>query len=148
MTFGAVAGSQRRSAAVTPANVIANGTFADATGWSNIGFSGKSVTGGKLVFASTPAYDPALYNCTLVVGKYYELTYTISGYSSGQPAPILYPQPPYGTVRTANGTYTERLLVDSGTAALGFLTIDVTGTFSIDDVTLVGPYNTATVGGA
>lgn len=129
-------------------NLIGNGTFADATGWTNLGFSGKSVTGGKLVFASTPAYDAAIYLCSPIPGKYYELTYTVSGYSAGNiQAPLLGGTNRLSTVRTANGTYTERLLANTGNTELDFRSNDITGTFSIDNVSLIGPFDTPTVGG-
>lgn len=129
-------------------NLIGNGTFADATGWTNLGFSGKSVSGGKLVFASTPAYDAAIYLCSPIPGKYYELTYTVSGYSAGNiQAPLLGGTNRLSTVRTANGTYTERLLANAGNTELDFRSNDITGTFSIDNVSLIGPFDTSTVGG-
>lgn len=144
--------SVNKTATVTPANLILNGTFTgnDDTGWSNLYFSGKTVSGNQLVFVSTDAYDPAVYNCTLVAGKYYEVTYTVSGYISGNVNPQLAGSGTdrFGTTRTANGTYTERLLANTSNNAFWIGTIDVPGTFNIDNVSLWGPYNTATVGGS
>lgn len=146
----AVHGGLMTAAPITgPANLILNGTFNDATGWTNLGFAGKSITGGKLVFLNTDAYEAAYYVCTMVVGKYYESTYTISGYSAGNVNLFLSGGTDRaGTIRTANGTYTERLLANTGNVQVGIRSNDVIGTYSVDNVSLIGPYTTSTVGGA
>lgn len=135
-------------AGATASNVIVNGGFNDDSSWSGFWYSGKAVTAGKAVFTSSPAYDPITQNVTLVAGKYYELTWTISSRTSGS----AYPSFGGGTGRTgtsraANGTYTERILANTGNNTFN-IALDVTGSLSVDDVSLVGPYNTATVGGA
>jgi len=50
-------------------------------------------------------------------------------------------------VRSANGTYFERLLADADNDTL-ILMPETVETMAIDDVFVVGPYNSATVGGA
>lgn len=131
-----------------PANVITNGGFADDANWSGFWYSGKTAAGGKAVFTASPAFDGIWQAATLTAGKYYELTWTISGYSSGS----IYPRftggtTRNGTPRATNGTFTERMLANTGNNTFEFL-MDVGGTVSVDDISIVGPYDTATVGGA
>lgn len=135
------------TAAPAAANVITNGGFVDETGWAGFWYSGKSATG-KAYFTDSPAFDGVEQGVTLVAGKYYELTWTIGDYASGNVYPFLAGGTQrVGTVRAANGTYTERLLVNTGNTVFGFQ-METGGTLSVDNVSLVGPYNTATVGGA
>lgn len=148
--IGVIAGSRRREGA---ANIILNGTFDSDANWNEFGYDGKSVAGGKAVFTSNGAYDGINQGpLTLVAGKYYELTFTISSYSSGNWYGYTYNSAGGGTTsgtqRSANGTYTERLLIASGANTLGMQSADVTATMQLDNVTLIGPYNTATVGGS
>lgn len=149
MTLGAVASSIRRSAGA-PANVILNGTFASNTIWTGAGFNGKTISGGKANFAATTAFDGfAQSGLTLVNGMYYELTYTISGYSAGTLRPYIgNTSAVSATDRTANGTYVQRLLNASGSNTVCGFQLAVAGTMSVDDLSLVGPYTTSTVGGA
>lgn len=148
MTFGAVAASRRRT--IAPANVITNGTFTTSTGWdASIGYSGKTISGGKANMSSTPAYDGFNIAITVTAGKYYELTWTVSGYSTGNASPYMSGGTARnGVSRTANGTYTERLLANTGNNNFGWYSADVIGTYSVDNITLIGPYDTSTVGGA
>lgn len=131
------------------ANAIVNGDFsAGDANWSGFWYSGKAPTGGKAVFTAAPAYDGIRQNVTIVAGKYYELTWTISSYTSGNIYPFLEGGTARsGTFRASNGTFTERLLVNTGNNVFGFH-METGGTLSVDDISLVGPYDTATVGGA
>lgn len=130
------------------ANVITNGGFADDTGWNGFWYSGKTAAGGKAVFTASPAYDDINQPVTLVAGKYYELTWTISDYASGTVFALFSGGTNRnGTNRSANGTYVERLLVNSGNNTFRFM-LETGGTLSVDDISVVGPYDTATVGGA
>jgi hypothetical protein len=147
VSVGAVAASRRRATAAT--NKITNGDFTGGTtGWTGFGYSGKSVAAGKGVFAATPTYDPISQSVTYEVGKYYEATFTISAYVSGSPGPALLGGTNRdGTTRTADGTYTERLLANTGNNVFAIRGYAGTGTFQVDDVSLIGPYDTSTVGG-
>ena len=132
----------------TPANVITNGGFADDTGWNGFWYSGKAVTGGKAVFTASPTYDDINQTIAVTSGKYYELTFTVSGRASGTVFGQLSGGSTHtGTLRSANGTFAERFLVSAGTNTLRIM-LETSGTLSVDDVSLWGPYNTATVGGA
>jgi hypothetical protein len=84
-------------------NVVTNGDFSNgSTGWTGIG-GNTSVTDGKLVYTDADL----VYQSCLEIGKYYQITYTISDYSAGtfkaQCGTTV------GTSRNANGTYTEVL---------------------------------------
>jgi hypothetical protein len=130
-------------------DVIANGDFgSDDANWIGFWYSGKSVEGGKAVFTNAPAYDGVQQNVSLVEGKYYQLTWTISSYVSGNVYPYLVGGAGRnGVARSSNGTFSERLLVNAGNNAFGFM-METGGTLAVDDVSLVGPYETATVGGS
>lgn len=147
MTLGAIANSRRRSAAA-PANVILNGTFSSNTIWTGVGFSGKTISGGTANFVASPTFDGFGQAVTLTVGSYYELTWTISGRTAGTVRPqISGGAGVLGTDRSTNGTFQERLLIPAG--ANNFLfQLSVTGTLSVDNLSLIGPYTTSTVGGA
>lgn len=145
MTLGAVAGSARRAAPATPANIVGNSAFSDTSAWLGQGVSGLSISAGKGHYASTPAFNGLYQNVTLVNGKYYEVAFTISSFTSGS---IRAGFAGSGTVRTGNGTYTERILAGATTTTFNMQTTTAGTTLDIDDVTAVGPYNTATVGGA
>lgn len=147
MRRGVLAASRRRVAA-GPSNVITNGGFADSTGWYGAGFSGKTISGGKANFVASPTFDGFAQAVPLTAGKYYELTWTISGRTSGTVRPSLTAGTQRdGTGRSTNGTFTERLLANTGNTTFEFM-LSTAGTLSVDDISLVGPYNTATVGGA
>lgn len=133
---------------VTPANIILNGTFSSNTVWAGAGFSGKTISGGTANFVSSPTFDGFNQTIAPVIGKYYELTWTILAYSSGDVYPYFSGGAgTNGTHRSANGTYVERLLTATGANNFGFQ-LDTTGTLSVDNITLIGPYNTSTVGGS
>lgn len=133
----------------TGTNLLTNGSFASYdVGWTGI-YGGRSAATQKLVFTNSATYDPVLQYVSLTAGKYYEITYTISGYSAGD----FFAQlsgggtAVAGTHRTANGTYTERLLANTGNTDVEFLCA-VAATLTVDDITMTGPYNTSTVGGS
>lgn len=95
------------------------------------------------MFAATPAANGITQPLSLPAGKYYEVTFTVSGYSAGNVYPFFSGGTTRtGTARTANGTYTERLLVNSGNTTFG-LESSSTASLSIDDITVTGPYDFA-----
>lgn len=149
MTAGAAAGSRRRSSGVTPTNILTNGDFANSTGWNGPGTGGMTISGGKANYAATPAFNGLYRTIAPLDAQYYELTFTISSYSGGgvNGVMIFGSGGPVGTARTANGTYVERLLAGTGNTALQLRATAAGTTLSIDDVTLIGPYTTSTVGG-
>lgn len=152
MTLGAVAGSRQRSGApVTPAEIITNGGFASSASWNGVGTGGMTVSSGKANYASTPAFN-GIYQTGLTptAGKYYEMTFTISNYTAGSLRGQMLngTSAPVGAIRNANGTYTERLLMGTGNTWFQLQATAAGTTLSVDDVSVIGPYNTSTVGGA
>lgn len=132
-------------ASATPTNILLNGDFSGGTtNWSGFGFSGKAVTGGKAVMTANPAFDGITQNSVpFVAGKYYDVTFTISGYSAGTYYPyFLGGTGRNGTGRSANGTFTERLLANTGNNIYGMQGSSGNSTLSIDDISVVGPYDT------
>lgn len=138
-----------RTPLVTAADVITNGGFDSDTAWAGTGYSGKTISGGRANFSSSPSYDGFVQSgLTLAAGGYYELTWTIIGYVSGNVYPQVFGGSTInGTVRSANGTYSERILTHTGSNGFGFQ-METGGTLSVDNVTLIGPYTTSTVGGS
>jgi hypothetical protein len=135
-------------AGVVIGNIIQNGTFASNTIWAGAGFSGKTISGGTANFVSSPTFNGFTQTIAPVGGKYYELTWTILSYSSGSVRPQTSGGAgSTGTIRSANGTYVERMLVGAGDNNFVFQ-LTVTGTLSVDNLTFIGPYNTSTVGGS
>jgi hypothetical protein len=128
--------------------VVRNGGFAGAAGWTGFGANGKAVSGGKAVFGGTPAASPIAQPVPLVPGKYYQVQFTLAGYSAGNPFPFLGGgMQRNGAQRTANGTYRERLLVNAGNNAFGLQGASGAQSYTVDDVSLTGPFETATVDG-
>jgi hypothetical protein len=157
MTAGAVATSRKRSAVTGPADVILNGTFASSSNWSGAGSNGRTISGGTANFtASTNASDGGFNQDVtgrMVANKYYELTWTILNRTAGDVTAFIFngSSQTGGTFKAANGTYQERILAPSGAAPTQFgfkATAGSPTTLSVDNVSLIGPYDTATVGGA
>lgn len=140
------------TSAAGAADVLTNGNFSSGTtGWTGFGSGGKSVTGGAAVFGpGGTAFDGISQNVTYTAGKYYEVTYTISGYTSGTPQFRFSGggTDRQGSFRSANGTYVERGMANTGNT--NFLIYPGTNGagFTLDNISCIGPYNTSTVGGA
>jgi len=118
---------------------ITNGGFDDGTGW-NLG-EGWSIEGDKAVFVS-PAPGPVgtiVQSGVVAVGKTYRVTFTLSDVENIGDGVILFaiPSGESGTLRTANGTYTQDISVTRGTN-FSFIgdAIPGGGTFKIDDVSV------------
>lgn len=118
---------------------ITNGGFDDGTGWS-LG-AGWSISGGKAVFVS-PSPDPVgtmVQNNVVSPDKTYRVTFTLSDIENIGAGVILFaiPSGESGTLRTANGTYTQDISVTRGTN-FSFIgdAIPGGGTFKIDDVSV------------
>ena len=128
--------------------LVRNGGFADASGWTGFGSNGKSVSGGVAVFGATPASSPISQSVPLVPGKYYQVQFTLAGRTAGNPFPFLSGGTQRnGTQRTANGTYKERLLVNPGNTILGIQGASGAQSYTIENVSLTGPFETSTVDG-
>lgn len=144
---GAAMIALRETSLTATPNVIVNGAFSTDAAWVGFGYSGKTISGGKANFAASPAYDGFIQSgVPFTAGKYYEVTFTVSGRTSGNVYPFLTGGTQRnGTIRSADGTYTERLLVNSGNNAFNFQ-METGGTLSVDDITVTGPFNSPTVG--
>ena len=99
--------------------LVTNGTFDSDTAWSK--GSGWSISDGK---ASKVSGDITylLQNLVLETSKTYKITFTVTNYVSGD-VKFGFTTPtgsPFGTSRTANGTYNELFTHDSNTIALRF----------------------------
>jgi hypothetical protein len=118
-----------RPVEVLGAELVTNGDFATDNSW--IKGSGWTISGGS-ANASNSTAD--LYQENVVEsGKYYKVTYTISNYVSGSVRAELPSNAYDGTLRSANGTYTETLL-SGGTIFLFDARTSFTG--SIDNVSV------------
>lgn len=151
---GTGAGDASNTASVTTQTAGASNIL-NAANWSGGGYSGMSISGGSLEWLNAVGYDGfSQSGLAPVAAKYYELTYTVSGYAKGSLRPFLNGGTMVnGAIRSANGTYVERLLAATGNNALYFQSETDgtnTNTFNIAEggITLVGPYDTATVGGS
>jgi len=88
-------------------NLATNGTFDSDTGWTKQ--TGWSISGGKARCDGSQVGITLLYqDPSLIIGKKYEITFTILLYTAG----IIraYIGNTYGIARSANGTYTESLI--------------------------------------
>lgn len=135
---------------IPPTNILLNGDFSAGTAnWNGFGFNGKSVVASQGVFAATGQFDGVTQSITPVNNKYYELSYTLSSWVSGSMAPGISGGSGQGTptVRSGNGTFVERFLTGTGNTLFVFQS-NSTITTNFDNLSLIGPYNTVTVGGA
>lgn len=155
MTVAAAAASRRRVSG--PSDVIINGTFASSSNWNGAGSNGRTISGGTANFAASTNVSDGGFNQDvtgrMVASKYYELTWTISSRTAGDATPFIYngSGQTNGAFRAADGTYTERLLAPSGAAPTQFgfkATAASPTTLKVDNVSLIGPYDTSTIGGA
>ena len=81
--------------------LVTNGDFsAGGTGWTIMG-AGVSIASGKATWSSAVANE-RITQGALSPAKFYEVTYTVSGYVSGAVYPVGSPTPNTGT---ANGTF-------------------------------------------
>jgi len=117
---------------VTGTDLVTNGNFASATGWT--AQSGWAISGGK---ANGTTTTNAIYQgiAAITASTKYRLIYTISGLTAGSVRVSL--RAAATTTQTTNGTFTE--IVTSGTSADTNFYIDAIASFtgSIDNVSLV-----------
>lgn len=124
---------------------VANGTFTgSASSWtlnSGWAYSSNSVShssNGTGVLTQTMS--------SIVKGKFYKLTFTISGWTVGSVTPVCGGNTL--TARSADGTYTEYFLNSNASAVISFTPTN-TARFTIDNVSVVelsgGAVNTGTL---
>ncbi|MDC0637749.1 hypothetical protein OAP25_03510, partial [Flavobacteriaceae bacterium] len=112
-------------------NEITNGTFDNSVGWT-LG-TGWTIAGG--VATASASIGSTLYqDPPLVIGQTYTVTFTISNYSAGTVKIRL--GLASGTLRSANGTYTEEITCSGSTEFI--IQKDASGAFDIDDVVCNG----------
>jgi len=121
--------------------LVTNGNFAADSNWSKE--SGWTISGGKAVCATSSTN--AIYQTGVAVGgNKYRVTYTISDYSSGgiyldsQGGAAVGVAGTDGTLRTANGTYTEEITIARGGNLIVFRgQASTTSDLKLDDVSVV-----------
>ena len=125
-------------------NIAPNGTFDGLYAWEEVGdigfpWSGKYIDGGALHFDNVPQYYPALCRLPTASGRKYEVQYTISDYSSGS-VRAQFSDAAAGSIRSANGTYTEILTAPDDDDVIAFSARGGDGsggnTFRITDFTV------------
>jgi len=131
-------------------DMVTNGAFAADTDWNKE--TGWTIAGGVAVATSAANnYTIRQTGPSIVLGKAYRVTYTISGYSAGT-VKIILGGNTVGTGRSANGTYTEEL-VSTGSATTNSVGIASTSTttlnidnFSVVPIGAVAEYDGSGVG--
>lgn len=128
-----------------PTNLLPNGTFTDATGWS-LGTS-CTVTGGKLWCNNNAGNSTNTYALTTLAPGTYEVTYTISEFNAGNvTARIntgagLFSGATRGFGTVSAGTYTDSITITAQSTDFNIRATRSSGTntmdFKIDDVKIV-----------
>ena len=116
--------------------LITNGDFSSASGWT--ADSNAAITGGKLVLTGSSGLS--YQTIDLEDGHAYEVSFTVENLTSGTVKPYL--NGTNGTVRSANGTYTEVLIAGSSNTLVG---INPSGTMDIDNFSLKKLTNVGTL---
>lgn len=111
------------------AEKVVNGGFDTDTVWMK---TGTTISGGNLNFNATPGNSTTYQSVGAVGGKVYEITYTIVSISSG--AIVAAISGASGVVRTAPGTFTERLIATGSTTNIGIGTSGDATTAVVDNV--------------
>lgn len=116
---------------VVGSDLSTNGNFAVGTGWA-FG-AGWAIASGiaQATATSSDFYQPL---ASVALGKYYEITFTISNYSAGTIRPFVGNVAVIGTWVSANGTYTQRLFCFNAALEWGFRTTGFTG--HLDNVSI------------
>ena len=109
-----------------------NGSFASDTAWTK--GSGWSISGGKGVASSASSTLSQNAAHTLVAGRKYTVTYTVSSFSAGTVTFSV--GGTAGTARSANGTYTE-IIAAGSTQVIEFTGAGFTG--DVNALTIAGP---------
>lgn len=112
------------------ANLVVNGDFASAEGWT---FGTGWAHGTGVATATTASSELSRNDLSITAGLVYRLTYTVSGYTAGSVTATVAGQSL--SERTANGTYTEQFVASATGTALAF--VAASASLTIDDVLLV-----------
>ena len=117
---------------VLGADLVSNAAdrnFTSNTGFWTLDSGGVTISGNAVNWASTAATFQFYRNGLVPVGKYCEITYTISSISGQLRAHC---GANLGAIRTAPGTYTDRILGDGGLA--GIISVGASTTASVTSV--------------
>lgn len=112
----------------TGRDVVINGGFDADTNWTK--GTGVTISGGLLHYSGITNGVNTSQTAPVSIGKVYEITYTVSNYSAGS-VQVRFSSS-LGTIRTANGTYTEKILATS--ASLLVIAIGASSTFDVDNI--------------
>lgn len=110
-------------------DIVVNGDFSAGTGWTDSGAT-WTITGGKVDHSGIISTFTNTGGTAPTASRTYRVTYTISNYASGEMRVVIGAR--NGTLRSANGTYTE----DLSTTNTDKLLLEATnfGTWSVDNV--------------
>jgi hypothetical protein len=120
-----------RGTGVLGSELTTNGDFASDTWWSHPDPT-VTISGGLAHFTSTPNGQTLGRTGFSTSGRTYEITYTILNRASGS-IRIEFSSS-FGATRSANGTYTERIVADG--TAIYFVTKTTGTTLDIDNVSI------------
>lgn len=114
--------------------LVLNGDFASDTVWTK--GAGWSIASGRAIRIADASTSGLSQPVAFVSGRSYQLTFTVLNFVSGQFLPrFTGGTTRSGTLRTANGTYTETLLANAGNVTLQFFASAAT-VADIDDVSI------------
>jgi hypothetical protein len=110
-----------------------NGAFATDTAWTKD--AGWAIAAGVATATASGAAAYLHQAVTIVTGATYEVTYTITAYTSGNVA-VSFDNGPTGITRAATGTFTQHLVMPAGITEIRFGRVSSDFTGSIDNVSL------------
>jgi hypothetical protein len=98
--------------------LVTNGDFSSATGWT--AQSGWTIGSGVLTGnVASAAFASTFRSVSLTVGRTYSVTFTITGYTSGEVRAILGGTTEvFGSARTSTGTFTQLLTAVAGSNSI------------------------------
>ena len=122
---------------VLGSELVTNGDFASASGWTLPGTGTNSITGGQAVLSGASGYLLRT-GTSITAGNWYRVSFTVSGYSgSGTVRPYIQASPVFGSNVTGNGTFVQYLLATATNASTEVgLNFGTSFTGNIDDISI------------
>jgi hypothetical protein len=122
---------------VLGSELVTNGDFASASGWTLPGTGTNSITGGQAVLSAASGYLLRT-GTSITAGNWYRVSFTVSGYSgSGTVRPYIQASPVFGSNVTGNGTFVQYLLATATNASTEVgLNFGTSFTGNIDDISI------------
>lgn len=116
-------------------DIVINGDFDSDTSWTK--GTGWTIGSGVASSDGSQTATSSLYQdiAAIVIGKSYSVTFTVSNYSAGTVRVHVGDSGGGGTIRSANGTYTETITA-SGTVSRFYVNADGNFVGSIDNVSV------------